>query len=90
MNRACYRIVFNKKRGQRMVVAESAVGAGKGAGTTKTAGALLAQIESVKAAALSPLEVLKQAGERRRLRPCCSRQGPRRKRRFPESTHQYS
>ena len=41
---------------------------GKGAGTTKTAGALLAQIESVKAAALSPLEVLKQAGERMQAR----------------------
>ena len=33
MNRACYRIVFNKRRGQLMAVAESAVGDGKGTGT---------------------------------------------------------
>ena len=35
MNQHCYRVIFNKKRGQLMAVAETVVGEGKSAGTTE-------------------------------------------------------
>ena len=38
MNHRLYRIIFNKKRGQLMVVAESAISDGKSTGTTERAG----------------------------------------------------
>ena len=38
MNANCYRIIFNKKRGQLMVVSESVLGDGKSAGTTRGSG----------------------------------------------------
>jgi filamentous hemagglutinin len=42
MNKHIYRIIFNKKRGQLMAVAETATGDGKAAGGTRRAGGVAA------------------------------------------------
>jgi len=59
MNANCYRIIFNKKRGQLMVVAETATGDGKSAGTTRACGTgLAAYIATLRPLAFSLLAAL--------------------------------